>query len=112
MQCSVASDQEPIDWPKTLHHGQRFKQSLSFDGLPNLTGWQVRAAIADIEGIDRVVEATVTITGTKAAIEFSLDQIKSVPPGQYLADCTVLSPLGDPWVLLKGVWTIKAGAVY
>jgi hypothetical protein len=112
MHYTIASNQEPAPWPKTIDHGQRVRDRLVFDTLPSLAGWEIRAAIADIEGNAIIVEAGVLIQGKEALIEFTKAQIAGTPPGQYLADCTVLSPDGDPWVILKDVWTIKAGAVY
>lgn len=112
MLYTIASNQPPIPWPRALHHGQRVKDRLIFDTLPDLVGWQIRAAIADIEGAAIIVEAGVSVQGKEAALEFTLNQIKSLTGGQYLADCTMLSPDNDPWVLLKGIWTINAGAVY
>lgn len=112
MLYTISSDQDPAPWPRTLHHGQRAKNRLIFDALPDLVGWQIRAAISDIGGAAIIVEAGVSVQGKEAAIEFTLNQIRSLAGGQYLADCTMLSPDNDPWVLLKGIWTIKAGAVY
>jgi hypothetical protein len=83
-----------------------------FDSLPTLSGWEIRAAISNLAGEAILAEASVSIQGKEAVIEFTQAQIKSLTPGQYLADVAVLSPDNDPWVLLSGIWLIKAGAVH
>jgi hypothetical protein len=106
------SDDTPAQWEKTLQHGQRSKTRLTLGALPNLTGWTIQAAISDVEGTSKILDASVSAQNNEVTIHFTLDQIKSLAPGSYLADVTALSPSQDPTVLLRGIWTILGGAVY
>lgn len=111
---------EPAELITTLYHGAAYRFAVTRyldDGVTptpalEFANYQYRAAISDLSGYNKFIEATQDRDNSLARIVFTFSkaQILTLPTGSVLFDLVETDPNGFPQVRLRGEWAVLPGA--
>lgn len=111
---------QPFIFDRTIYHGQSYECAIKITddaSLPiNINGWQFRAAISRLNGLDEplLVAATQRFNDQSLVIfSFTRSQILTLnTTRQYLFDFVTTDQNLNSKVRLRGAWSVLTGASY